>query len=361
MPATNTSQRPAPLGVPPANTIGPFPGLIPGLAGGLPTPSSTEPSHKSTDERLTRLEALAADQAQEIYSLRWSSSASREEADDLRMRVAELEASLAGRLSAIGQTPASVNYSWTDLAVVSINYPHMDSAPVRSMRETAACHQQRSRFATFFEQKAAASVASTSTRTAGKEATPVPQAKRSRYAALFESMAAECANRATSSGDAHSKEVDAVPVSEETLSTALTAHSDKMVTPPTTPFRGGSYGEIKVHDDPFPWGGRFGHPDYGFTAPVPTTVFTPAPQYKEIDVYAWSFAAHVQEMEEDADPFPWGRRFHQQADFDFAASFSASSASTAVDAHCKEMQACGKLHDPQPIRPRAPLLSRTDS
>jgi hypothetical protein len=320
-------------------------------------------NEESTDERLSRLESLAAGQAQEIYSLRWSNDASREEADGLRMRVAELEARLSGRLSAIRSTPVSVNYSRADPAVVSINYPHMDSAPVQSMRETSTCHQQRSRFGTFLEQKAAASAASTSTRT------PVPQAKRSRYAALFERMAAESANRAATSGGSHGKEVEAVPVLDSTPSTAVAAHSDKIVTPPNTPTRGDSYGEIKVHDDPLPRGGRFGQPDFNFAAPAPmTSVFAPVPQfqqfpqYKEMDVYGWPLAPHVQEMEEDADPFPWGRnsRFPEKPDFDFAAKFSASSASTAVDTHCKEMQACGKLHAPRPIRPKAPLLNRTE-
>jgi len=364
MPATSTSQRPTPFGVLPPNSIGPFPGLIPGLAGSLP---GQKPANgESTDERLKRLESLAADQAQEIYSLRWSSSASREEADGLRIRIAELEARLSGRLSAIKPTPVSVNYSRTDPAVVSINYPHMDSAPIQSMRETLASHQQRSRFGTFLEQKAAASAASASTRTTDKEATPVPQVKRSRYAALFERMAAESANKATISGDSHGKEVEAVPVLDSTPSTAVAAHSDKIVTPPT-PTRGDSYGGIKVHDDPFPWGGRFGQPDFNFAAPaLMTSVFAPVPQfqqfpqYKEVDVYGWPLTPHVQEMEEDADPFPWGRGFHGQPDFDLAAKFSASSASTAVDPHCKEMQACGKLHAPRPIRPRAPLLNRID-
>lgn len=362
MPATNTSQRPTPFGVLPPNSIGPFPGLIPGLAGSLPGQKPL--NGESTDERLNRLESLAAGQAQEIYSLRWSNDASREEADGLRMRVAELEARLSGRLSAIRPTSVSVNYSRKDPAVVSINYPHVDSAPIQSMRETSACHQQRSRFGMFLEQKAAASAASTSTRT------PVPQAKRSRYAALFERMAAESANRAATSGGSHGKEVEAVPVLDSTPSTAVAAHSDKIVTPPNTPTRGDSYGEIKVHDDPFPWGGRFGQPDFNFAASVPTTsVFAPVPQlqqfqqflqYNQMDVHSWPLAPQFQEMEEDADPFPWGRGIHGQPDFDFAASLSASSASTAVDPHCKEMQACGKLHAPRPIRPRAPLLNRTE-
>lgn len=368
MPATNTSQRPTPFGVLPPNSIGPFPGLIPGLAGSLPGQKPL--NGESTDERLNRLESLAAGQAQEIYSLRWSNDASREEADGLRMRVAELEARLSGRLPATRPTSMSVNYSRTDPAVVSINYPHMDSAPVQSMRETSTCHQQRSRFATFLEQKAAASAASTSTQTAGKEAIPVPQVKRSRYAALFERMAAESAKRAATSGGSHGTEVEAVLVLDSTPSTAVAAHSDKIVdTPPIAPIRGDSYGEIKVHDDPFPWGGRFGQPDFNFAASVPmTNVFAPGPQfqqfpqYKEMDVYGWPLAPHVQEMEEDADPFPWGRnsRFPEKPDFNFTASFSASSASTAVDTHCKEMQACGKLHAPRPIRPRAPLLNKTE-
>lgn len=182
-------------------------------------------------------------------------------------------------------------------------------------------------------------------------------------------MAAESANKATTSGGSHGKEVEAVPVLDSTPSTAVAAHSDKIVTPPNTPTRGDSHGEIKVHDDPLPWGGRFGQPYFNFAASVPmTNVFAPGPQfqqfpqYKETDIYGWPLAPHVQEIEEDADPFPWGRhgRFPKQADFDFAAPFSASSASTAVDTHCKEMQACGKLHAPRPVRPRAPLLNRLD-
>ena len=267
------------------------------------------------------------------------------------MRVAELEASLAGRLSAIRPTPVSANYSRADPAVVSINYPHMESAPIQTMRETAARHQQRSRFGMFFEQRAAASTTSTPSRTADKEAAPVPQVKRSRYAALFGQMAAASANRAAISGNFHGKEVEAIPVLESTPSTTLTAHSDKMATSPTTPIHEDSYGEIKVHNDPFPWKGRFGQPGFNFA---------PVPQYKETDVHEWLFAPHNQEIEEDADSFPRERRFHKQADFDLVASFSASSASTAVDTHCKGIQACGKLHTPRPIRTIAPLLNRTD-
>lgn len=363
MPAINTFQHPAPLGVLPTNTIGPFPGLIPGLAGGLPaqglinarphvlTPSSTVPSHESTDERLNRLESLTAHEAQEIYSLRWRSSASCEEADSLRMRIVELEASLAEALSNVGQTPVSLNYSQANSTAV----PPKWEAPV--------FQEKRSGFATFFEQQAMASSTSTPTRTADKEVgvTTVPQVKRSRYAALFAQMAATSANRAATSKGSQGNEVEVAPVLEGTPSTALTTHSDKLVTPPTTPIRGDSCGGIKVHDDPFPWGDRFGRPDLDFAASIPmTSVLTPVLQCKQTDVYGWPLAPHFQEMEEDADPFPWGRRNHEQVGLDFAASIVATSASTLGDPYGKEAQAHCMLHAPQPIRPRAPLLSRTD-
>ena len=317
----------------------------------IPTSSLTEPSHESTDERLNRLESLAANQAQEIYSLRWRSSASCEEADSLRTRIVELEASLAEALSNVGQTPVSLNYS------------QANSTAVHPKWEAPVCQEKRSRFATFFEQKATASSDSTPTRTANKEvdATTVPQVKRSRYAALFAQMAATSANRAATSEGSQGKEVAVAPVLEGTSSTASTTHSDKLVTPPTTAIRGDSCGEIKVHDDPFPWGDRFGRPDFDFVASVPmASVLTPVLQCKQTDVYGWPLAPHVQEMEEDADPFPWGRRNHEQVGFDFAAATVATSASTTGDPYGKEAQAYGMLHAPQPIRPRAPLLNRTE-
>lgn len=292
-----------------------FPGLIPGLAGGtpgqgpanarqqLPTPPSTAPSDESTGQRINRLEALTANQAQEIFSLRRNSSASREEVDGLRLRVAELEASL--------QTPFSINYSRSTPPAIgqapfSINYPH--SGGVQPKWETPVREKKRSRFATFFEQ-----------------------------------MAATSADRK----DSHGKEMEAVPVLAATPSTELTAHCYQVVTPPTASVRVDSY---DVYDDPYPWGGRFGQPDFDFTASVPTTHLYP--QYHEMDFYGWLHAPHAQQTEENADPFPWGGRFGKP-DFDFAAS-------AVGDVHCKEMQACGALQAPRPIHPKAPLLSKAE-
>lgn len=190
-----------------------FPVLIPGLVGGLPaqepadalqqlpTLPSTAPSDESTNERIIRLEALAADQAQEISCLRRSSSASREEAEGLHMRVAELEASLAVSPPAIRQTPFSINYSRSSPPAIgqapfSINYPH--SVGVHPKWETPVREKKRSRFAMFFEQRAEASAA--------------------------------CK-------DSHGKETEAVPVLAATPSTELTAHCDQIITTPTTSIR----------------------------------------------------------------------------------------------------------------------------
>jgi hypothetical protein len=266
------------------------------------------------------------------------------------MRIVELEASLAEALSNVGQTPVSLNYS------------QANSTAVLPKWEAPVCQEKRSGFATFFEQQATASSTSTPTRAADREVgvTTVPQVKRSRYAALFAQMAATSVNRAATSEGSQGNKVEVAPVLEGTPSTALTTHSDKLVTPPTIPIRGDSCGGMKVHDDPFPWGDRFGRPDFDFAASVPMiSVLTPVPQCKQTDVYGWPLVPHVQEME-DADPFPWGRRNHEQVGFDFAASIVATSASTLGDPYGKEAQAYGMLHAPQPIHPRAPLLNRTD-
>jgi hypothetical protein len=341
MSAPNTSQHPGPLVLLPTDTSTDtretFPGLIPGLAGGLP---GREPCHKSTDEHLNRLEAPVANQAQEIYSLRYSYGTALEESKGLRACVAALQARLAGNLPATRQSPVSIRY----------NYSAMDSAVGHPKWETPVREQKRSRFAAFFEQMAAASTNGSSTHAADEEVkvTLVPQVKRSRYAALFEKMAAASATRR----DSHGQEVEAVPVITRMSSTELTARCNQItVLPPDTPIRQNG---MDVDDDPYPWmDKRFGRPkNFGFAASIPTTRV--APQFKEQKVYDWLSAPHVQETEEYADPFPWGRRCLKQPDIDFAALNSTT------DRHGKEMQACGKLHAPRPIHPRAPLLNRTD-
>jgi hypothetical protein len=172
MSARHASQHPDPLVLGPINTTteGTFPGLIPGLAGGLPG-QKPAPSHQSTDERLNGLEALAANQAQEIVSLRYIYSTSREEAQDLRMCVANLEASLTEGSSATRLSPVSIKY----------NYSATESAVGHPKWETPAREKKRSRFATFFEQMAAAPATGTPTLTANKDvdATPISQDKRS--------------------------------------------------------------------------------------------------------------------------------------------------------------------------------------
>jgi len=341
MPAPNASQHPGPLVLVPTNTSTntreTFPGLIPGLAGGLP---GQEPSHSNTNERLNRFEALVANQAQEIYSLRYSYGTALEESAGLRACVAALQARLAGNLPAIRQSPVSIKY----------NYSATDSAVGHPKWETPVREQKRSRFATFFEQMAAAPINGSSTRTTDEEvkATPVPQVKQSRYAALFEKMAAESATLQ----DSHSQEVEALPVLTRMSFAELKARCNQItVLPPDTPIR---QNRMDVDDDPYPWmDKRFGRPkNFGFAASIPTTRV--APQSKEQKVHDWLFAPHVQETEEVADPFPWGRRCLGKPDVDFAALNSTT------DPYGKEMQACGKLHAPRPIRPRAPLLDRTD-
>jgi hypothetical protein len=376
MSAPITSQRASPqvLGPINTNTEVSFPGLIPGLAGGLPgqqpvnahqqqpTPPSTA-SHESTDERLNKLETLAANQVQEIASLRYISSASREEAQGLRMRIADLEGRLADSPSAIRLSPVSIKY----------NYSAMEPAAGHPKWETPAREKKRSRFATFFEQMAAASATSTPTLTVNKDvdATPIPQDKRFLHAALLKNIAAASATR----NDSHGEKVEAVPVLKSTPSTAFTAHFDQIVTPPPSNHIDPVFhGDVDIDDDPFPWGGHFGRPDFDFAAWTPASA-----QYHEMDFYGWPSAPYVREMEGDADPsprgrhihaapcgdvtveddpFPWGGRFGQP-DFDFTVLVNPSTTGDA-HGHDKEMQASGALHAPRPVRPRAPLLNRAD-
>jgi hypothetical protein len=364
MSAPNTSQHSGPLVLGPidTNTEGTFPGLIPGLAGGLPgqqsvnahqqqkTPPSTAPSYESTDERLNRLETLAANQAQEIVSLRYIYSASCEESQGLRVRIADLEGRLNEGSPATRLSPVSIKY----------NYSATESATGHPKWETPAREKKRSRFATFFEQMAAAPTTGTPTLAANKnaDATPISQDQRSQHAALLKIMATASAARK----DSHSMEMATGPVLKSTPSTAFTAHYGQIITPPpSNHFYMDPYGEVDVDNDPYPWGGRFGQPDFDFAGLVPpTSTFTPAgPQYHEMDFYGWPSAPHGQEVDVENDPFPWGRRFPNQPDFDFAALVNPFAAGDAYG-DGKEMQACGALHAPRPIHPMAPLLNRND-
>lgn len=179
-----------------------------------------------------------------------------------------------------------------------------------------------------------------------------------------------------------SMEMETVPVLRSTPSTPFTAHCGQIITPPpSNHFYMDPYAEVDVDNDPYPWGGRFGQPDFDFAGLVPpSSTFTPAgPQFHEMDFYGWPSAPYVQEMEEDADPFswgrhvdvapcgevnveddpfPWGGRFGQP-DFDFAALVNPSTTGDA-HGHGKDMQASGALHAPRPVRPKAPLLNRAD-
>jgi hypothetical protein len=174
-------------------------------------------------------------------------------------------------------------------------------------------------------------------------------------------------------------EIGTVSVFKSKPSTAFTAHNHQIVTPPpSNPIDMASYAEVDVDNDPFPWGGRFGRPDFNFAGLVPPTrTFTPAgPQFHEMDFYGSPSTPHGPKMKGDAETFPWGRHIHAspcdevnmeddpfpwggrfgQPDLDFAALVNPSNTRDS-HGHSKDMQASGALYAPRPVRPRARLCS----
>lgn len=269
------------------NTFEFSPDLIPDLVDGSPipqllSPSSTASSTKSTEERLNRLEALAADQAEEISGLRWSNSITRQEVEGLRVRVAELEAALERISPSTGQSPV-------------VNNTRMDSLVVQQAPATPIQPRQRSRFADFFAQMAAAP-----------------------------------------------RQPDVVGNESVTITSVRPYYAAQLPTPEH------SLSEEMEDADPFPCGHRqVSKPNFDFGAHVSATSNSTSCCNEMEDFatlggtvdYVTGFRSLLATPVQQAAPVSRFRTFFMQV-------------------ANKEKQASGELRAPQPIRPRAPLLNR---
>jgi hypothetical protein len=322
------SQHPALLGVLSSsysNAKGIFPGLNPGLAGAMPGEESTSintskqplaqptaPIDKSTDERLDRPEVLVAELVQETTSLRWINGALRQETDKLRVRVAELEAIVARYSPSIRQSPVNT----IDLQKESgLGYPICEI---------------------LFHQK-----------------------KRSRYAALFDQMAAASATKTTTGEAFQGKKMTAAPVCEQKHSTGWTSGSDALVLTPRTGASTlvASHGKetqitpVSQGEHPPRYTPLFDALFMGLPIEKEASAGLPTPTSNHC-INAWR--AELPVYKTPIQPVKPASRF--RAFFQEMALRSKTKTSTCEDSHGKEMQACGALHAPRPVHLRAPLL-----
>jgi hypothetical protein len=302
-----------------------FPGLIPGLAGGIPgsessfihtskqllaPPAAPAASiHKSTDERVDGLEALVAEMIQEITSLRWINASYRQETDRLHARVAELEAFVAKCPPSIRQSPVSM-----------IDSP-IASRLTHPVREIPVQQRKRSRFAAFFDQMAVKSAAKTITQE--KEMTVAPVFEQRYSTSTFARTPGASVSTLVAS---QAKETQVTSThQEDCLSTHTAALFDAL-------FLG-----LPIPNEEKATGGLL----------TPTSIDCMNACRADISVHE----APVQKV-------PCTSRF--RAFFEEMALKSTTDTSTCADSHGKKSQACGAVHAPRPIRPAAPLLSRTD-
>lgn len=272
-----------------------------------------------------------AEQCEEITSLRWINSAARQEVDSLRMRAAQLEAYVAKCPPSIRQSPVSI----IDVGEASCLDQPGHETPVQVPQV------KRSRFAAFFAQMAAASATKATSQEAsqGKEAEAAPVVKKqgsTRWTAHYNDVVSALRNGNTTCGAAQGKETETAPVQKESFSPRFT-NLPGQVAPASSTDTSSSAGSYEEDEDVEMYGG----------------LLTPL-SYSGILAWRAGIPAPMNPVQQEQRPSRFRAFFEQMA------LVSAARASTDGDSHGKEMQACGELHAPRPVHPKAHLLDNMD-